>query len=267
MDATVNDILNALEAIAPKALAEEWDNVGLQIGARHWPVRRVLTALDPTPEVIREVRNRKADVLVTHHPLIFSPLRSLDLDTYIGGLLQELFRYHIAVISAHTNLDSVQGGVNDILASSIGLDHLTVLLPSIENVHCGFGRLGNLPARTTLAELAAEIKSRMAIPHIRFAGDPQLPVHRVALCSGSGSGLMKTFLASDAQVYITGDVRYHEAREVEAHGLGVIDIGHYESEHIILASFAKQLADQMSVGGLDIPVEACLSEQPAFITI
>jgi len=117
MGATVNDILNAIESIAPKALAEEWDNICLQIGCRQWPVKRVLTALDPTPEVIREVRNRKADVLVTHHPLIFSPLRSLDLDTPIGGLLQELLRQHIAVISAHTNLDSVQGGVNDILAS------------------------------------------------------------------------------------------------------------------------------------------------------
>lgn len=267
MDATVNDILNAIESIAPKALAEEWDNIGLQIGCRQWPVKRVLTALDPTPEVIREVRNRKADVLVTHHPLIFSPLRSLDLDTPIGGLLQELLRQHIAVISAHTNLDSVQGGVNDILASSIGLDQRTVLQPSIEDVHCGLGRIGNLPVRTTLAELASEIKSRMAIPHIRFAGDPHLPVHRVALCSGSGSSLLKTFLASGAQVYVTGDVRYHEAREVEAYGLGVIDIGHYESEHIILASFAKQLADQMSADGLGIPVEACLCEQAPFITI
>jgi len=267
MDATVNDILNAIESIAPAALAEEWDNIGLQVGRRHWPVKRVLTALDPTPEVIREVRNRKADVLVTHHPLIFSPLRALDLDTPLGAILRELLRYNIAVISAHTNLDSVQGGVNDILASFLAVDRLTVLQPIQENVRCGLGRIGNLPARTTLGELAVAIKSRMAIPHIRFAGDPQLAVHRVALCSGSGSSLLKAFLASDAQTYITGDVRYHEAREVEAHGRAVIDIGHYESEHIILESFAKQLEDQMNALGLDIPVEACLCEQAPFTTI
>lgn len=267
MDATVNDVLKALESIAPAALAEKWDNIGLQVGRRHWPVKRVLTALDPTPEVIREVRNRKAEVLVTHHPLIFSPLRALDLDTPLGRVLHELLRHNIAVISAHTNLDSVQGGVNDILASFLAVDHLTVLQPIQENAYCGLGRIGNLAVRTTLANLAAEIKSRMRIPHIRFAGDPQLPVHRVALCSGSGSSLLKAFLASDAQLYITGDVRYHEAREVEAHGRGVIDIGHYESEHIILESFAKQLAGQMSAGGLDIVVEACLCEQAPFKTI
>ena len=267
MDATVNDILNAIESIAPATLAEEWDNIGLQVGHRQWPVKRVLTALDPTPEVIREVRNRKAEVLVTHHPLIFSPLRALDLDTPLGGILHELLRHNIAVISAHTNLDSTQGGVNDILASFLAVDRLTVLQPVQDDLHCGLGRIGNLPARTTLADLAAEIKSRMAIPHIRFAGDPQLPVVRVALCSGSGSGLLKTFLASDAQLYITGDVRYHEAREVEAHGRGVIDIGHYESEHILLEPFSKQLADHMSAGGLDILVEACLCEQAPFITL
>jgi len=267
MDATVDDILNALETIAPATLAEAWDNIGLQLGSRQWPVKRVLTALDPTPGVIREVRNRKANALVTHHPLIFSPLHALDLDIPLGGLLQELLCHQIAVISAHTNLDSVQGGVNDILASFLGVDHLTVLQPLPNDVHCGLGRIGNLAAWTTLADLAAEIKSRLAIPRIRFAGDPQLPVHRVALCSGSGSSLLRTFLASGAQAYITGDVRYHEAREVEAHGLGVIDVGHYESEHIILESFSKQLADQMAAAGLDVVVEACLSEQAPFTTI
>lgn len=267
MDATVNDILNAIETIAPAALAEEWDNIGLQVGCRQWPVKHVLTALDPTPEVIREVRKRGADALVTHHPLIFSPLRTLDLDTPLGGMLQVLLRHQIAVISAHTNLDIVQGGVNDILASFLALDRLAVLQPTAEDAHCGLGRIGNLPDRTTLADLAAEIKRRLTIPHLRFAGDPQLPVHRVALCSGSGSSLLRTFLASGAQVYITGDVRYHEAREVEAHGLGVIDVGHYESEHIILESLSKQLAEQMTTAGLDIIVEACLSEQAPFITI
>lgn len=267
MDVTVNDVLTAVESIAPAALAEEWDNIGLQAGSRQWPVKRVLTALDPTAEVIREARNRKADVLVTHHPLIFSPLRALDLDTPPGKLLQELVCHHIAVISAHTNLDSVQGGVNDILASCLAVKGLTVLQPAAEDAYCGLGRIGNLPERSTLANLAAAIKSRMEIPHIRFAGDPQLPVDRVALCSGSGASLLRTFLASDAQVYVTGDVRYHDAREVEAYGRGIIDIGHYESEHILLQSFAKQLTDQMSASGMDVLVEACVSEQAPFTTI
>ena len=267
MNATVNDVLNAVETIAPAALAEEWDNIGLQAGCRQWPVKRVLTALDPTVEVIREARSREANVLVTHHPLIFSPIRALDLDTPLGEILQELLCHHIAVISAHTNLDSTQGGVNDILASCLAIEGQTVLQPAAEDAVCGLGRIGNLPERSSLANLAAAIKSRMAIPHIRFAGDPDLPVDRVALCSGSGSSLLRTFLDSDAQVYVTGDVRYHDAREVEAYGRGVIDIGHYESEHILLQSFSKQLAAQMRASGLDVIVEACVSEHAPFTTI
>jgi GTP cyclohydrolase I len=267
MDATVNDILMALETIAPVALAESWDNVGLQVGSRQWPVKRVLTALDLTPEVMAEARHRQADALVMHHPLIFSPLRSVDLDTPVGGFLQELLHHQIAVMSAHTNLDSVTGGVNDVLASHLKVDHLTVLQPLAEQPHCGLGRVGSLPDRTTLADLAVAIKSRMALPHIRFAGNPHLSIQRVALCSGSGSGLLDAFFASGAQVYITGDVRYHEAREVEARGLGVIDIGHYESEHIILESLAKQLAYQLTAGGLDVTVAACLNEQAPFKTV
>ena len=267
MSATVGDILDAIEAIAPAHLAEDWDNVGLQIGCRRWPVERVMTALDPTPEVIREVRRRKGDVLVTHHPLILSPIRTLDLDTPLGDTLRELMIHRIAVIAAHTNLDSVQGGVNDILASFIPLEEVAVLQPVDQDEFNGMGRIGTLTVPKSLGDLATMIKTSMGISAVRLAGDPDLMVRRVALCSGSGSSLMGAFLKSGADVYITGDVRYHDAREIEANGRGIIDIGHYESEHIVLDSLAALLSDRLESKGLDVVVTACQDEQTPFRSI
>ncbi len=262
--ATVGDILNVLEIIAPTELAEEWDNVGLQVGSRQWPVTRLFTALDPTTDVLQEVVRRKGNALVTHHPLIFRPLHVLDLDSALGGMLQGFICQQIAVLAAHTNLDSAHGGVNDILASVLDIDRPAVLLPAAGHDNCGLGRVADLSSATTLGDLAVAVKSRMALPHVRFVGDPQMPVNRVAICSGSGASLLEPFFASGAQVFITGDVRYHEAREVESRGLGVIDIGHYESEHIVIETLARQLADQFESRGFDIVVETCKTEQTPF---
>lgn len=267
MDAKVGDVLTALDILAPTHLAEDWDNVGLQLGSRQWPVRRVMTALDPTPAVVREVQQREGHVLVTHHPLIFSPLRALDFDTPLGRVLDVLFAQRIAVIAAHTNLDAVYGGVNDALASYFPLEDVRLLAPAGHDSDGGMGRLGRLANRTCLAALAASLKDRMALPHIRFAGNPQLPVQRVALCSGSGSSMIGDFLKSDADVFVTGDVRYHDARAIESYGRGVIDVGHFESEHIILEGLTQNLADQMRSRGFDVCVAACVGERSPFQTL
>jgi len=267
MDAAVEDILAAVEVVAPYHLAEDWDNVGLQLGSRLWPAKRVMTALDPTPGVVREVIDRQGNVLVTHHPLIFSPLRTLDVDKPLGRILETLLNHRIAVIAAHTNLDAVQGGVNDILASLLAVKEVAVWQPSEQDASCGIGRIGRLASPMALRDLAAAIKDRLAVPHIRFAGDANLKVHRVALCSGSGSSLLGPFLATDADVFITGDVRYHEAREIESHGRGIVDVGHFESEHIVLNELTIKLAEQMSSRGLDVRVEACVGEHAPFQTI
>jgi dinuclear metal center YbgI/SA1388 family protein len=194
-------------------------------------------------------------------------MKSLDLDTPLGTMLQALIAHRSAVVAAHTNLDSVQGGVNDILAAHLSLDHIAILQPSLHDAQCGLGRVGTLPSPAALGDLAASIKVGMAIPHVRYAGDPHLQVHHVALCSGSGSGMTAAFLRSDAQVFITGDVRYHDALEIEGHGRGVIDIGHFESEHIVLEALARRLTEQMTLRRLDVTVETCATERTPFRTI
>ncbi len=122
MDPTVSDIIDVLESIAPQALAEKWDNVGLQVGDPGRPVKNIWVALDPTYQVVNAACHQKVDLLITHHPLIFKPLQSLDFSTPEGSIIDLAVRHRLAIFAAHTNLDSALGGINDVLAGRIGLD-------------------------------------------------------------------------------------------------------------------------------------------------
>ena len=268
MTVTVKHIIAALEALAPRRLAEDWDNVGLQLGHPDWPASRILVALDPTPGVVEEAVRTGAQVIVTHHPLIFRPLRQLNLATVSGTLFQRLIETRVAVITAHTNLDSVQGGINDILTEILELTDVSVLQPpATDDPHCGLGRVGTLARPVRLETLATSIKQGMDLPQVRYAGDPQRRVARVAVCSGSGSGLLEVFLASSADVFVTGDVRYHDARDIEAHGRGIIDIGHFESERIIVQHLAERLSAELEAEGHGASVAGAESEATPFKSI
>jgi dinuclear metal center YbgI/SA1388 family protein len=264
MTATVSDIVTVLETLAPVHLAEEWDNVGLQVGHPDWPAKRVLVALDPTPAVVEEAIQADINVLVTHHPLIFRPLRNLNLATPTGSIIQRLMTRRVAVIAAHTNLDSVQGGINDVLVKILALQNIEILQAAPDDEHAGLGRVGELLQPMAFEALVQDIKQRMALAHIRFAGQPAGRVQRVAVCSGSGGGLLEVFLKSAADVFVTGDVRYHDAREIEAHHRGVIDIGHFESERIIVQHLAKRLAAQLKNMGRAVRVEEAACEVTPF---
>lgn len=268
MTVTVSHIIRALEDLAPSRLAEEWDNVGLQLGHAGWPVCSILVALDPTPGVVEEAIRAGVNVIVTHHPLIFRPLRKLDLATVSGVLIQRLIEQRVAVITAHTNLDSVQGGINDILTEILDLTNITVLQPAVtDDPHCGLGRVGELAQPVPLGILAADIKKGMGLSQIRYAGDPEHRVARVAVCSGSGSSLLEVFLASPADVFVTGDVRYHDARDIEAHHRGIIDIGHFESERIIVQQLAERLSAWLATEGLHASVLRAVSEATPFKSV
>lgn len=264
MTVRVNDILNGLESLAPRRLAEEWDNVGLQVGHPEWPVARVLVALDPTPAVVEEAIQVGANVLVTHHPLILRPLRNLDLATVTGTLIERLVARKVAVIAEHTNLDSVQGGINDVLVTLLALKNSVVLQPAPDDAQAGLGRVGELPHPVAFEALVSDIKQRMGLAVIRFAGQVKDRVRRVAVCSGSGSSLIQAFLDSGADVYVTGDVRYHDAREIEAHQRGVIDIEHFASERIIVEHLVKRLSIWLEHQGLAAAVQAAACEESPF---
>ncbi|MBN1930641.1 MAG: Nif3-like dinuclear metal center hexameric protein [Desulfobacterales bacterium] len=269
MGVTVADIIKAMEKIAPVLLAEQWDNVGLQIGKDDWPVKRIWVALDPGPEVVHAACSKNVNLLITHHPLIFKPLRSIDFSTPTGAIIQMATRHNLALFSAHTNLDKAKDGLNDVLASKLGLKNLKVLEESTEpNETCqGLGRIGDLDEGIDLFSFAQRVKEKLELVSIKVSGRHDLLIKKVALCTGSGSGLMDDFLSSGAQVYISGDLRYHDARAAEVVDLGLIDIGHFTSEHLIVEVLAGRLQRILSENAIEVKVEAFGLEKDPFMTL
>jgi dinuclear metal center YbgI/SA1388 family protein len=274
----LSDIIQILDNLAPPFLAEEWDNCGLQLGDPAWSITKIWVALDPTLQVVEAACAQKVDLLITHHPLIFKPLKSIEFQTPLGAILNLATRQNLAIFTAHTNLDSAAGGLNDILAHRIGLKDLKPLVagkeikryqydnyPLISREHRpGIGRVGHLGTAMDLKAFARMIKKEMGLKRLKFAGDPHLKIKKAAVCTGSGSSLLANFFASGAQAYISGDMRYHDARDVEAANLGVIDIGHFSSECFIATELAARLSTIFVESGIEVTVEACDIERDPF---
>jgi dinuclear metal center YbgI/SA1388 family protein len=270
--ACVSDIAGIMEEIAPACLAETWDNCGLQVGASQWSVDKIWVALDPLVEVIEAAGRHGVDLVITHHPLIFKSLKSIDLNSYEGKVIACALRSHTAVFAAHTNLDSTADGINDVLAGRIGLEDTKPLLAAAPcdagdrepAAPIGLGRIGMIASPMPVREWARQLKKRLGLAHVKIAGNLDRTVHRVAVCSGSGSSLMDTFLSSDADVYVSGDLRYHDARAVEDSGRAFVDIGHFASEHLIIDPLVRKLKAAVEQAGWDIGIEPCSIESDPF---
>ena len=278
MQATVAQIIEIMDRLVPPWLAEEWDNVGLQIGDPQLPVQRIWIALDPGVEVIAAACKNKVDLLITHHPLIFRPLKSIDFGTPGGTIIQMAAQHHLAIFAAHTNFDIVSDGVNDILAQRLGIKHLEILQPikveasapkavsssATAGVAYGIGRIGVLDRPSSLKALVSMVKKKLKLNFVKVVGDPKIKISRVALCSGSGSSLVPAFLLSKADVYISGDIHYHNARDVESVQRAIIDIGHFASEHLIVEALAQRLEQLIAEAGISADVKACTIEKDPF---
>lgn len=281
MEATVAQIIKIMDRLVPPWLAEEWDNVGLQIGDPQQPVRRIWIALDSGLEVIKAACKNDVDLLITHHPLIFRPLKSIDFRTPGGSIIQLAAQNQLAIFSAHTNFDIVNDGVNDILAQRLGLKDLEILQrvnvaesvpdethpPFGSQTTFGIGRIGVLNKAISLKSLVSAVKKKLQLDFVKVAGDLKMKVSRVAICSGSGSSLMSAFFASKAEVFISGDIHYHNARDAESVHRAVIDIGHFASEHILVAALATQLKQLITKAGINAEIKACTMEKDPFIII
>jgi dinuclear metal center YbgI/SA1388 family protein len=364
-----SDIVGIINKIAPIALAEAWDNPGLQIGDPDAEVTRVMVALDPTLDVLDSAISASCQLLVTHHPLIFKPLKSISMANSHGVVIHKAIKGGVSIVSLHTNYDIASGGLNDLLARKIGLtgcvplkittiselvklvvfvpaDHLeqlrSALFPFIaaqgnycdcsfsvggfgtftplegaepfsgtvgvfakeheerlevlmqrsqlpralkvllkahpyeepafdiypllnEGETLGLGRIGRLTETQSLAEYAGHLRKVLSAPTLRYVGDPTASVSKVALCSGSGASLLLEAARSGADVLVTGDVKYHEARDAEDLGLALIDAGHYPTEIIMVHEIAERLTQALATAGYtDCHVEACRAESDPF---
>lgn len=267
MGACVTDIIEVVNSIAPFSLSEKWDNSGLQAGDYSWPVTRILVALDVTMAVMAEAKKCNVDLVLTHHPLMITPEKSIDFGKMPGAAIELAAKEKIAILSAHTNLDKAQDGLNDYFAQVIGIQCDRPFYPDSENQSVGIGLMGKLDRVMSLKSLADQIKKRLKISSLRVAGDLDLLVEDIALCTGSGGSLTNHFLNSSAQAYITGDIKYHEARDIEAHGKTVIDVGHFASEHIVVDLLKKRLELELPKAGFDIEIQGFKKEKDPFKTI
>ena len=238
----LRDILDLLEEIAPSHLAEDWDNPGLQVGAHAQEVSKVFLSLDPTLQAIKEAAEKRAQLLMTHHPLIFHPISSINWEVFPGSVIFEAFRNGISIVAAHTNLDVTQGGINDMLAHLFHLKDVEVLqaLEANTSGEVGLGRIGNISEPMSLSAMIDTVKSALGAEGLRVVGSKNLEIKRVALVGGSGGSMVATASENGADLLITGDVGHHDALEAVSRGLALIDGGHFYTEKEAFALFANR---------------------------
>ncbi len=229
------EIIDKLEALSPTEFAEEWDNIGLLVGRRDKEVRTVYIALDATDAVIGEAVRLGADLLLTHHPLIFKKMSRVNTDDFIGRRVCELIRNDISYYAMHTNFDVM--GMADAAADELSLKDRRVLDVTYEDDISkeGCGRVGELKDSMRVEALAGLVKEKFHVPNVRVFGDLDSPVRTVAVMPGSGGGFIQDALAAGADAMITGDVGHHEGIDAVAQGLAVIDAGHYGIEKLFIS--------------------------------
>jgi len=226
----IREIIGALESVAPLSLQDSYDNAGLQLGlAEDVEASGALLCLDVTEEVIDEAVQLGCNIIVSHHPLLFRPLKSITGRDYIERCVIKAIKNDIAIYAAHTNLDSAHGGVNFKIAETLGLENIEWLNPKQAVVDAGEGIVGMLPQPMTKEEFAQYVKKQFAADSIRTNCWVGEKVSKVAVCGGAGAFLMSNAVAKGCDAFITGEIGYHRFFGHE-NELLLIELGHYESE-------------------------------------
>lgn len=345
MEIYVKDIMQLMEDWAPSALAESWDHPGIQVGNPNQPVRKILVALDMTALNISYAAHHGVDMVITHHPFLFKPLREIDISTYKGQMIESLIKHQITSFAAHTNLDTAVQGVNDALAEKLQLQDCRGFVPvktyssykftlyttaayakllkkELDNLgekHIGsyyvvddtddftknirvefhvpgqlieqvkdlissldklvkydihelvnhnyketMGRIGKLPCPMHAEEALDYIKSKLRIPVLRYAGNKDSLVEKVAILGGAGAEFAGLAKSMGVDLYLTGDLKYHEAQNAAMDGLIIADGGHFYTESVIIPYLAKRLRNELKKRGWEIEVLEDIGAQDIF---
>lgn len=244
----MKDIKKILNEMVPENLKESYDNVGLMIGDLKAEIDSVLIALDCTMEVIEEARQLKCNFIITHHPLLFLKPDSITTETILGNKIEKLIKNDINVYACHTNLDIVSGGLNDIIANLLGFDTWQVLEEASEKkteISYGVGRLVLLENPLTLKEICYRVKENLKLSHLKYAGDDNMIINKIAIVNGSGEDYFKAAKLKGADCIITGDTTYHYVSDYVEDNMAVIDAGHFETEWPAMQVFAEKLQKKL----------------------
>lgn len=259
----LRDIIEVLNEIAPFSLAEDWDNSGLQIGSLSTEIKKMLIALNPTVISVKRAAEKDAQLLLTHHPLIFRPVSCVTTDTYPGDVICESIRRNISIIAMHTNLDAAKTGINQILAEMLELDNIEALQPSKnpENDISGIGRVGDLKSPKRLSEVSETVKRILGLTTIRVMGKRETEIRRIAVAGGSGGSMIVFACEKGADLLITGEIKHHEALAAESAGLCMIDGGHFSTERTPLVTYVDYLRDIFKKKNINVMFELFEDEE------
>jgi dinuclear metal center YbgI/SA1388 family protein len=245
-----SEILKKFEEDFPLDAAEEWDNPGLLTGRPDSEIRTVYVTLDATDEAVEEAIRVGADLIISHHPLIFSPVRRVTDEDRVGRRLLAMAEHHIAYLAAHTNFDVRK--MADLNEKQLGLKDTEVLMVTGERGGKpeGIGRVGALAGERTLSAFCGDVKRGLGIPYVLCYGDPDRVIRRAAVSGGSGKSVIEDAKRKHADVIVTGDIDYHTAIDSVADGLSVIDAGHYGTEYCFIdymAGYFRKNFPELSV--------------------
>ena len=236
------EVTDIIEQRFQKEYALDWDNVGLLAGRDDKEVRCIYIALDASDEVIHAAARQGADMLVTHHPLIFSGMKRITNQDFIGRRILGLIRRDISYYAMHTNYDVL--GMAALSGSMIGLKQPEALEVTCEAQE-GIGRIGHLEKAVSLKQCCEDVKRAFHLESVRVFGNPDRTVERIAICPGSGKSVIGEALKKQADVLITGDIGHHEGIDAAAQGMAVIDAGHYGLEHIFVEDMKDYLGKKL----------------------
>jgi dinuclear metal center YbgI/SA1388 family protein len=254
-------IVEIADRLFPFEEAESWDNCGLQIGDPARLIRSVAFSLDPTPQTVRFASSHSCDLLVTHHPLFIEPIQRISTESLTGRTILEAARLGVDILSLHTNLDAAPGGLNDHLAARLGLLEVSVPYPA----RCA--RIGNLPTSLRVSALGRKVAADFEIEHVRVIADEDRDVKRIFCASGSGMDYLDEARRHEADLILTGDVRYHAARQAIEMGIPVIDAGHYGLEKTAVGLLGASFRNEFRIMGLAIDCIECDLEREPFTVL
>lgn len=235
----VNEDINLL---ASEKIAEKWDNVGILIGDENQIIKNILICLDVTSDVVEEAISKNVDLIIAHHPLIFSPIKKLNFKDFKSNIIKNLIKNDISVIAAHTNLDSAKLGLNDYMAKLLSLVDINVLIPNKINEEEGLGRVGKLKKSMNIEDFIVYVKEKFNLNYAKLISSNNREISTVAILGGSGGNFIYDIPKVD--IYLTGDVKYHEAIDAIEMKQNVLDIGHFSekvSKQLLLEYFKEKI--------------------------
>jgi len=232
----LKDIIDIIESAASLSTQAEWDNSGLQIGHRDAEIASVLLCTDVTEAVIDEAISRRCQLVLSHHPLLFHPLSTIQGLTFQERVAEKAIRHNIAIYSSHTPMDVYRRGISAQMAEQLGIQNYQPLTPE------GYGVIGNLPAPLQLEELLCQVKERFRPAAIRYTRPTGEKISRVACGGGACAEFLETAISQGAEAFISSDFRHHEFLQADGR-IMVLDIGHFESEQFVKQIFLSLLAE------------------------